>query len=245
MQDRQKQILKALISEFIETAEPVGSKTIMVSYKFNVSPATIRSDLADLEKEGFLAQPHTSAGRIPTDAGYRYFVDDLVDYESMRVQASSVIEKIQNEFHKDKLKRQIHDAVGLLSKATNNISFATLPESRTFYLGISNMLKSPEFIKDPLQASQVVEVFENSNNFLGFLESLEETNQEIQIFIGKENLLEQIQSCSLIISKYNTAEYSGFIGVMGPTRMNYAYNSIILEEVSKLLNQEINQEKND
>jgi transcriptional regulator of heat shock response len=240
MEDRQKQILKAIISEFIQTAEPVGSKTIMVSYKFNVSPATIRSDMADLEKDGFLIQPHTSAGRIPTDAGYRYYVDDLADYDLIRQQSSSVLKQLKAEFNKDKLKRQIHDAVALLSKATNNMTFATLPNSRTFYLGISNVLKSPEFIKDPLQASQVIEIVEDNNNFLNFLESLGDFSQNVQIFIGKENILEKIQSCSLIISRYNTLEYSGYLGIMGPTRMNYPYNTIILEEVANLLNQEIN-----
>jgi transcriptional regulator of heat shock response len=240
MQDRQKQILKAIISEFIQTAEPVGSKTIMVSYKFDVSPATIRADMAELEKEGMLVQPHTSAGRVPTDAGYRFYVDDLADYELTRKQASSVLEELQKEFNKDKLKRQIHDAVALLSRATNNITFATLPNSRTFYLGISNMLKNPEFVRDPLQASQVVEVFEDNDNFLTSLNSLEDVDGKVHIFIGKENILEKIQSCSLIISRYTTPDYQGFIGIMGPTRMNYPYNSIILEEITKLLNQEIN-----
>lgn len=239
MHERQRQILKAIISEFIQTAEPVGSKTIMVSYKFDVSPATIRSDMADLEKEGLLTQPHTSAGRIPTDAGYRFFVDDLVDYDLMRDQASSVVSQIKKEFNKDKLKRQIHDAVALISRSTNNMGFATLPDSQTFYLGIANVLKTPEFIKNPLQASQVVEVFEDNNNFLNFLETLG-SEDKTQIFIGKENILEKIQSCSLIITKYNTNDYSGYIGIMGPTRMNYAYNTVILEEVAKLLNQEIN-----
>ncbi len=240
MQDRQKQILTAIIKEFIQTAEPVGSKTIMVSYKFNVSPATIRSDMAELEKEGLLIQPHTSAGRIPTDAGYRYFVDDLMDYEQTKLQASSIVEEIRKEFNKDKLKRQIHDAVAILSKATNNISFATIPDSRTFYLGLSNVLKTPEFTKNPLQASQVVEVIEDRDNFLNFLNSLENSDQKIQIFIGKENILEQIQSCSLILSRYTTKEYSGYIGIMGPTRMNYPYNTVILEEVLDLLTQELN-----
>lgn len=65
--ERKKQVLKAIINHFVDTAEPVGSKTILVSYKFKVSPATIRNDMAQLEKAGYISQPHTSAGRIPTD----------------------------------------------------------------------------------------------------------------------------------------------------------------------------------
>ena len=238
--DRHKLILKAIINEFIKTAEPVGSKTIMIGYKFDVSPATIRSDMAMLEKDGLIIQPHTSAGRIPTDAGYRVFVDDLVDYEETRLQAHQTLTTLRNQFKKDKLKRQIHEAVSLLSTATNNVSFATIPDSRTFYLGISNVLKAPEFIRNPMQASQVVEVLEDNDFFINLLKNLELSEDKIQIFIGKENLLEQIQSCSLILTRYKTKNEQGYIGIMGPTRMNYAYNSVILEEIAELLNQEIN-----
>jgi transcriptional regulator of heat shock response len=240
MQDRQKKILTAIINEFIQTAEPVGSKTIMIGYKFDVSPATIRSDMAELEKEGLILQPHTSAGRVPTDAGYRMYVNDLIDYEETRKLAQNALQDIRTRFKQDKLKRQIHDAVSILSNATNNVSFATIPGSRTFYLGISNVLKSPEFVRNPMQASQVIEVLEDNDFFINLLNNLEETEEKIQIYIGKENLLEQIQSCSLILTKYTTPEHSGYIGIMGPTRMNYPYNTVILEEVAELLNQEIN-----
>src|SRR5919108_4497589 len=73
--ERQAAILRAVVREYIRTAEPVGSKHLVGTYNMNVSPATVRNDMALLEELGYLAQPHTSAGRIPTDRGYRYFVD--------------------------------------------------------------------------------------------------------------------------------------------------------------------------
>jgi heat-inducible transcriptional repressor len=234
MQDRQKQILKAIINEFIQTAQPVGSKSILVSYNFDVSAATVRNEMAKLEKEGLIAQPHISAGRIPTDLGYRVFVNDIVDFAEVREQAKETIKSIQDQFKKNQIKRKVQEAVSVLSLATTNVGFATLPESRTFYLGLSNVLKKPEFLADPMQASQVVEVLENNNNFLEILKSLN-ISHELEIFIGKENLLEQIQSCGMIIGKYKIDDYEGYIGLLGPTRMNYPYNSVVLQEVLNLI----------
>jgi transcriptional regulator of heat shock response len=241
MQDRQKLILKAIIQEFIETAKPIGSKTILLGYNFDVSPATIRSDMASLEKEGLIQQPHTSAGRIPTDLGYRIFVDELAEFDTMRAQAKKTIKTLRESFAKNKVKKKVYEAVSILSHATNNVCFATLPESRTFYLGISNVLKKPEFINNPLQASQVVEVIEDSDNFINTIAKSVEDSDQLQIFIGQENILTEIQSCSMIIGRYQNDDFSGYIGILGPTRMNYAYNSVILEEVLNLLNEEINE----
>ena len=74
-EERRKKVLNAIVKHFIQTAEPVGSQTILVSYHFHVSPATIRNDMMSLEEQGYIYQPHTSAGRVPTDKGYRAFVD--------------------------------------------------------------------------------------------------------------------------------------------------------------------------
>lgn len=240
MKDRQKLILQAIINEFIQTAQPVGSKSILVSYNFDVSAATVRNEMAKLEKEGLITQPHTSAGRIPTDLGYRVFVNDIMDFEKVREQAKDTILDIQAQFRKNKLKRKVQEAVSILSNATTNVGFATLPESRTFYLGLSNVLKKPEFLSDPMQASQVVEVLENNDNFLQILSSLNISDQ-LEIFIGQENLLEQIQSCAMLIGRYKIDDYEGFIGILGPKRMNYPYNSVILQEVLNLINSETNE----
>ena len=240
MQNRQKEILKAVIQEYLKSAEPIGSKTLMLAYNFDVSPATIRLDMANLEKDGFLVQPHTSAGRIPTDKAYRMFVDDLVDIQKIKKQNLEILKSIQDQFASKKIKREIYDAISILASNTPNIAFATLPDSRTFYLGVSKILKSPEFLKDPLQASQVMETFEKDDQFIKFLEKLDTPLDKTEILIGKENLLQEIQSCSIIVKRYKALNYTGFIGILGPTRMNYGLNSIILEEICELLNYNLN-----
>lgn len=233
--DRKQQVLKAIIQHFISTAEPVGSETILISYRFNVSPATIRNDMALLEKEGLIFQPHTSAGRIPTDQGYRLFIDEMADFETARKQAITTLKQIKRRYEFEKIKEKIYDAVELIARSTDNVSFATLPDNnRTFYLGLANVLRQPEFLSDSVRASQVIEVLEKHDNFISLLKTLD-IDESVKIFVGKENILEQIQSCSLMVTKYHLNGQQGFLGALGPTRMNYPFNQVIIEEVKKLL----------
>jgi len=233
--DRKHDVLKAIIKHFISTAEPVGSQTIIVSYRFNVSPATIRNDMAELEDEGLIYQPHTSAGRVPTDLGYRLFLDEMANYEEARKKAVTVLSQIKESYYLQKAKEKIYDAVELIARSTENVSFATLPDNpRTFYLGLANVLRQPEFLSDNIRASQVVELLERHDRFVNLLKDLEIDNT-VKAFIGKENIMEQIQSCSLIVTRYNVDGFKGYFGILGPTRMNYAFNTVIVEEVKKLL----------
>lgn len=233
--DRHEQVLKAIIQHFIKTAEPVGSNTILVSYKFSVSPATIRNDMATLENEGLIYQPHTSSGRVPTPLAYRKYVDLLADYEGARKKAVEKLRIIHSHHQLEKVKEKIYDAVALLAKATDNVSFATLPDNdRTFYLGISNVLKQPEFMNNSLQASQVVEVLERGDHFVKTLHELDITNAP-KVFIGDENIIEKIQSCSIIVTRYTFEGYEGYFGLLGPTRMDYPFNIAIIDEIKKLL----------
>lgn len=235
MIDRQTQILKAIIQHFVSTAEPVGSNTLFISYSFKVSPATIRNDMMSLEEKGYIYQPHTSSGRVPTTTGYRHYIDKLADYEEARKKAKIQLQRIYEQYETEKAREQIFDAVSLLSRATDNVSFATLPDNnRTFFLGLSNALKQPEFRDRAINASEVVEVLEKSDNFIKTLGDLD-IEEKPKVFVGEENILPQIQSCSIIVSRYQFDDYEGFLGLLGPMRMDYAYNIVMTEEVKKLL----------
>ena len=106
-EDRKQEVLKAIVQHFINTAEPVGSNTLLVSYKFHVSPATIRNDMMQLEQAGYIFQPHTSAGRIPTDKAYRLFVDEMADYKAARKLAITQLKKIREEYKLEQVKERI------------------------------------------------------------------------------------------------------------------------------------------
>lgn len=234
-EERKKKVLQAIVKHFVETAEPVGSNTILVSYQFHVSPATIRNDMMSLENEGFIFQPHTSAGRIPTDKGYRTFVDEIADFEKARKEAQKALITIRKEHKTQKMRERLHEAVSLMARATKLVSFATTPDNdRTFFLGMSNVLKQPEFAQDSVRACEVIEVLEKYDNFVNTLNNLDITDQ-VKAFIGEENILPEIQSCSILVSKYQRDGFEGYIGALGPKRMRYAFNIVMIEEIKKLL----------
>lgn len=233
--ERKNQILSAIIEHFVQTAEPVGSKTIILTYNFKVSPATVRNDMADLEEAGLIMQPHTSAGRVPTDKGYRLYVDELADYGRAQALATQTLSTLMNQHRAQNAKQRVNEAVALLSQASPNMAFATIPENdRTFFMGFSKMLRQPEFVEAPLKASQVMEVIEDRNHFLRGLETVD-VDHEPKILIGEENVLQGIESCSLILTSYDYDGYHGIIGLLGPKRMPYAYNSAVLTQVRDLL----------
>lgn len=234
-EDRKKKVLQAIVKHFIETAQPVGSQTILISYRFHVSPATIRNDMMSLEHEGYIFQPHTSSGRVPTDKGYRLFVDEMADYQTARQEALKTLKEVSLKYKAEKVREKLYDAVSLLARATACASFATTPDNpHTFFLGMSNVLRQPEFLENSIRASEVIEILEKGDNFVNTLASLD-VNDKIRTFIGEENILSQIQSCSIIVTKYNKDGFTGYLGILGPKRMNYPYNIVLLEEVKKLL----------
>lgn len=234
--DRKHLIFGAIVEHFIKTAQPVGSKTILLSYKFDVSPATVRNDMATLEEEGLIFQPHTSAGRVPTDLGYRLYADELADYETAHRLAEQTLQQILQANREADAKEKVWKAVRILSQATPNMAFATVPGSdQALFMGFSKMLRQPEFLESPMKASQVMEVIEEQKPFLKGLQTLGLTRSEPKILIGEENILPDIDSCSLIVARYEIQNIPGFIGILGPKRMPYAYNTALLLQVRDLL----------
>lgn len=233
MKERQHKLLLAIIDNFIKTAVPVGSRTIVREYKLKVSPATIRNEMAKLEEHGMIVQPYTSAGRVPTAKGYRFFVETLqVSETEQKLARTSFFQKLEQ--YQSQLDRQkAYRAVDVLSRVVDNIAFATLPDNnQTIFLGLSNVLKQPEFLANPQAASRVVEVLEH--NFLSLLNSLE-VDDEVRVYIGEENLIEQFQSCGMLITRYQLGDRQGFLGILGPMRMRYSYNKAALEQAKGFL----------
>ncbi|HAL73737.1 MAG TPA: heat-inducible transcription repressor HrcA, partial [Clostridiales bacterium] len=139
LDERKKSILKAVIDDYITTAEPVGSKLLVSKYRFNVSPATIRNEMADLEELGYLEQPHTSAGRIPSDKGYREYVDSLLRVEQLSEEEEEKIRLIMRD-SLDELTGLIRKASNILSEKTGYVSLALSPQLNRSHLQQIKML---------------------------------------------------------------------------------------------------------
>lgn len=233
MNTRQAKLLAAIIDQFIETALPVGSKRLLEMGDFSVSSATIRNEMSTLEDEGFLEQPHISAGRIPTAKGYRVYVKEFMEPSLHEVQIRKKFATLQEQYFRQKDQERAYEAVALLSHMIPHVAFATVPhKDRVYFMGLANTLRQPEFQLDPMLASGVVEVLEHKLTAL--LDSVT-LDENVRYYIGGEDLLSEIQSCSVIAKKYTLRGEGGVIGIMGPMRMDYAYNTVALEMVSDLL----------
>ena len=141
---RQTHILKTLIDEYIDKAEPVGSEALEKKYNLGVSPATIRNEMASLTKLNYLRQPHTSSGRVPTPQAMKFYINQLMEEKQM-----SLAEEVKTKEEVWSARRNIHrlmrEAVQSLAQRTGSLSLAALDEGRTWHAGLSNLFLYPEF----------------------------------------------------------------------------------------------------
>ena len=219
MTDRQIQILAAIIEQHAEIAAPVGS--VMLAKLFGVSSATIRSEMVKLEEMGLIAQPHTSAGRIPTDAGYRFYVNRLNEQNEINLlpsldRSARAIEARVNT-HGDHADRAIRSAVDSLVDLTHNLGIATIGDE-LYMSGIGNLFSQPEFA----QANHAQSVARLLDNLEPWLREAA-PNEPLNVYIGAENPIGKTSGVSLIISRFRSP-YSdrSYIGVLGSTRQSYA-----------------------
>lgn len=217
MTERQAQILAAIIEQYAEIAVPVGSITL--AKLFGVSSATIRSEMAKLEDFGLIAQPHTSAGRVPTDAGYRVYVNSLTESQAKETpqldRSARAIEARVNT-HGDRADRAIRSAVDSLVDLTQNLGLATIGDE-LYLSGIGNLFSQPEF----LQGNHTQSVARLLDNLEPWLREAA-PNEPLNVYIGAENPIGKTSGATLIISRFRSP-YSdnSYIGVLGPTRQSY------------------------
>ena len=224
MTDRQREILFAIIEEYAELATPVGSVTL--AKLFDVSSATIRAEMVKLEEMGLIKQPHTSAGRVPTDAGYRLYVNQLQE----KMENRSTAEKEEPEMPKDRTTKAlatriqaqtradyaIRSAVDSLVDLTGNLGLATVGD-QLYISGFGNLFSQPEFS----QANQVQAVAKLLDNIKPWLREVS-PNEAINVYIGTENPIGKTSNVSLIVSRFRSPfSDRSYIGVLGPTRQSY------------------------
>lgn len=214
MTERQQQILSSIIEQYAEVASPVGSS--LLAKVFGVSSATIRAEMAELERLGYITQPHTSAGRIPTDKGYRLYVNNLSEDKQnipvVRAERALTARVTSGGMPE----RTIRNAVDTLVELTHNLGLATIG-NQLYMSGLSNLFGQPEF----MQRGQVQQVAQLLDNLEPWLREAA-PNEPLSVYIGRENPIGRTAGCSLIISKFHS-QYSdqSYIGVLGPTRQSY------------------------
>ena len=233
---RQQEILCQIIEEYAETASPVGS--VMMAKLFGVSPATVRAEMARLEAAGLIAQPHTSAGRVPTDAGYRYYVNHLESENEDLRQIENERRSLERGAHalevrvnsQSRADAAIRGAVDALVELTGNLGLATIG-GQLYLSGLTRLFTQPEF-GDTRRVQAVAKLLDNLEPWLREAAPGEALN----IFIGHENPIGKNSEVSLIISKFRSPfSDRSYIGVLGPTRQNYSRVMALVKHAGNML----------
>ncbi len=256
IQERKDKIFDIIVRSYVETAEPVGSRTISKRHNVGLSPASIRNVMADLEEQGLIAQPHTSAGRVPTDKGYRYYVDRLMEPEKVtgkekdwihhELSKAKTIEGLAERVSKV-ISELTQTAALLYIKSLKRVSFMTylleelveserlndfLEEDSELYVeGAFRIFEQPEF-QDMGKMRLLLQAFDEKYDFLQiFVKDLEE--EGVHIHIGSENAPGQLNNISLVVKDCYLGETPiGGVAALGPTRMRYSRVISIVEYVA-------------
>jgi len=229
--ERQNLILQKIIEEYIKSAKPISSQKLEEEYDFGICPASIRIEMQKLTDKGFLCQPHTSAGRVPTDKAYRFFVDKLFEEGFSDLKRGFEIGDWLKKEMEDPFKFIQNITKGLAS-ASSNLAISYLFDDNILWKeGWEGLLQEPEF-----KGRDFV------SNFAKFLKNFEEgleklkVNSEIKVYIGKENPFSRAKDFSIIISRcYWPDQEQGVISLLGPKRMAYDKNITLINSFKKIL----------
>jgi len=218
--DRQLQILKAIIEEFIETAEPVGSETIEKKYNIGVSPATIRNEMANLTQLGFLKQPHTSAGRTPSAVSLKLYVNELMKEKPLSV-AEEVSTKEQVWDSRHNIDRLLQQATLSLANQVSTIAVACTNQGHSYSAGYANILDMPEFY-DIDVTRHVLEMLDQTD---ALMKLFDRTVGEgpVHVLFGEELSDPYLELVSYVYGDFQVnSELYGKIGIIGPARLNFS-----------------------
>lgn len=232
MSPRQKDILSAIVEQYAEVASPVGSS--LLAKVFNVSSATIRAEMAQLEEAGYITHPHTSAGRIPTDKGYRFYVNNLNESKEKPAETRAERALTARANSGANTEHAIRNTVDTLVELTHNLGLATIG-NQLYMSGLGNLFGQPEFMNKG-QVQEVARLLDNLEPWL-YEAAL---NEPLNVYIGTENPIGRGAGCSLIISKFRSP-YSdqSYIGVLGPTRQSYKEVMNLVRRAGKTLEESL------
>jgi transcriptional regulator of heat shock response len=236
--ERKAEVLRAVVDDHIRTGEPVGSGTVARRYRLGVSSATIRNDMAALTELGFLAQPHTSAGRIPTDSGYRFYVDTLPRWPTLprtaeRTVASTLVPP------PPELSEAVRRAAVVLSRLTHYGAVAQPPESAHVVIGGAANIVSDASFQRRETVARLLEALEDEVSVVALLGALAGEG-EVAIRIGGEIPVVALREASVVVAAYGPARRRlGVLAVIGPTRMHYRESISAVRSVSRHLSRAV------
>jgi transcriptional regulator of heat shock response len=225
LRDNLKELLRIVVEEVTTTGEPVGSQYIVDQYDLDVSPATIRNWFTTLEEEGFLVQPHTSAGRVPTEKGYRLYLQELMKERVLRQMEFESLERAAMEMQSSSEELQI--VANALSKIVEDAIVLVKRQSDVRSTGLARVLSQPEF-SDQKKTVLFSDMIDHVHETLAELKN--DVFDEPTAFIGTECPFGE--DCG---SVFLHLQNGVLIGVLGPMRMDYSRHFALMRTARKLL----------
>jgi len=230
--DRQVQILRAIVEEYSSTAEAVGSETLDRKYNLGVSPATIRNEMAYLVDLGYLKQPHTSAGRVPSPMAIKLYIKEMMKERSLTVaEEVSAKEKVWEK--RAELGEALRATSYELARRTGSIGIAITDDMRIYHAGYAHILDLPEFFDIDVtrtvlsmldEASQLLDVLRRSNG-----------QGDIHILLGDDFGNQLLEPVGMVYTDFQTPYHRGSIGVIGSSRLDYAYVVPLVRHFGQLI----------
>ncbi|MDD5476890.1 MAG: hypothetical protein PHG87_01560 [Candidatus Omnitrophica bacterium] len=231
---RRKSVLNAAINRYIKNALPVASDEI--ADEFDLSSATIRNIFSELDQSGYLKHPYTSGGRVPTDKGYRYYVDFLIQQmELMDDEKQRILKDCKRKMRR--LDDTLENTSEVISEITHYAGIVSFLEwqDKIFYKGISRILDQPEF-RDADKIRLLVRLMEDKKRLLDIINR--DFSGKVKVYIGSELGFPEMESCSLVVSSFKLKNQpSGRLAVLGPMRMEYNHIIPAMEYISDVLSQ--------
>ena len=222
--------MEKIIEEYVSSAQPISSQLLEEKYDLGICPATIRNEMQKLTEAGFIFQPHTSAGRVPTDKGYRLFVNELLEEDDLNEKESAFDNLDKKELNSTI--QLIHFLTKSLAEGSSNLAFSYLfSEKVSWKEGWEKILQEPEF--------KETGIISDFTRFLDFFESsIEETEigTEVNVYIGRENPFIDSNNFSMVVSRCSFPKKGeGVLAILGPKRMSYKKNICFLNNIIKSL----------
>jgi transcriptional regulator of heat shock response len=231
---RRKSVLNSAISRYIKSAIPVASEDI--AEEFDLSSATIRNIFSELDGSGYLKHPYTSGGRVPTDKGYRYYVDFLIQQiELIDDEKKSILKDCKRKMRR--LEDALENTSEVISEFTHYAGIVSFLEwqDKIFYKGISRILDQPEF-RDADKIRLLFRLIEDKKRLLDIINR--DFSGKVKVYIGSELGFPEMENCSLVVSSFKLKnQLSGRLAVLGPMRMEYNHIIPAMEYISEVLNQ--------
>jgi len=238
MTERQARLLAAIINEYVKTGELISSGFLAQKYKFGIKPASIRNEMTELEEAGFLLQPHTSAGRMPTDRAFRHFVDKIMETELCSADDGCKRKIDEAIYSAGRDPRHINKALAeTLSELSDNLVITNIIEQDEFYkTGFSSLFEFQEF-REFDRIFNLVSFFDEFENVFDEMACEFFGESDFNLFIGRENINRRMQDETVMVAKYRLPRnLTGSVTMVGPIRMDYGRNIGLVKYATNKIN---------